>query len=68
MNPIEHSWFLMKRAINKRKNKPHSIAELKIALLEEWEKLDIDVINSLIDSMPIHVKALMEVKGGTTKH
>ena len=68
MNPIEHVWYLIKIAINKRKTKPRNVEELKIALLEEWEKIDIKVINSLIESMPRRVQALIEAKGGATKY
>ena len=42
--------------------------EMKVALLEEWEKIDIKVINSLIESMPRRVQALIEAKGGATKY
>ena len=54
--------------INKRRNKPKTVEEMKVALLEEWEKIDIKVINSLIESMPRRVQALIEAKGGATKY
>ena len=54
--------------INKRRNRPKTVEEMKVALLEEWEKIDIKVINSLIESMPRHVQALIEAKGGATKY
>ena len=41
---------------------------MKVALLEEWEKIDIKVINSLIESMPKRVQVLIEVKGEATKY
>ena len=68
MNPIEHVWYIMKRAINKRQKRPRDVEELKEALLEEWDKIDIKVINSLIDSMPNRVQQLKEVQGGTTRY
>lgn len=42
--------------------------EMKGALLEEWEKLEISTINSLINSMPYRVQALIASKGGSTKY
>ena len=42
--------------------------EIKVALLEKWEKINIKVINSLIESMPRRVQALIEAKGGATKY
>ena len=68
MNPIEHVWYLIKIAINKRHVKPRNEEELKRVLLEEWEKIDIKIINKLIDSMPRRVEQLVEVRGGSTKY
>ncbi|PAV21601.1 Tc1-like transporase [Pyrrhoderma noxium] len=68
MNPIEHLWYLLKRALSKRLQKPKNLEELKGALLEEWEKIDISIINSLINSMPNRIQALKEAKGGSTKY
>ena len=42
--------------------------EMKVALLEKWEKIDIKVINSLIENIPRHVQALIEAKGEATKY
>ena len=42
--------------------------KIKIALLEEWEKINIKVINSLIESMPRHVQALIKAKREATKY
>ena len=42
--------------------------KIKVALLEEWEKIDIKIINSLIKSMPKCVQILIEAKGGATKY
>ena len=54
--------------INKRRNRPKTVEEIKVALLEEWEKINIKVINSLIESMPRHVQALIEAKRKATKY
>lgn len=51
INPIEHVWYPIKVAINKCLVKPRNEEELKKALLKEWEKIDIKLINQLIDSM-----------------
>ena len=68
MNPIEHIWYLLKKQINKRKTIPRNVEELKQAILEEWEKIDIQTINKLIDSMPNCIQALLKAKGGPTKY
>ena len=35
MNLIEHVWYLIKTRINKRRNRPKTVEEMKVALLEE---------------------------------
>ena len=68
MNPIEHVWYLIKIAINKRAVRPRNEEEMRGALLEEWEKIDINIINKLINSMSNRVQQLVEVKGGCTRY
>ena len=36
LNPIENVWKLMKDAMNRRKNCPKNIEQMKAALEEEW--------------------------------
>jgi hypothetical protein len=42
--------------------------DLMHALEEEWDKLDIEVINHLIDSMPRRLQVVIDAKGGSTKY
>ena len=68
LNPIEHVWKRLKVLVNKRPTRPRNLDELWLALQEEWLKIDIDFINSLIDSMPRRVKAVYKAKGLSTKY
>ena len=68
MNPIEHVWKVLKEQVNKRPKMPKNADELKVALVEEWEKIDIGFINHLIEGMPDHVEALRRAKGGSTSY
>ncbi|GFU58202.1 transposable element Tcb2 transposase [Trichonephila clavipes] len=52
MNPIEHVWNAIGRRVVGRQPPPQTLQELKRALLEEWDRIHLLVINSLIDSMP----------------
>jgi hypothetical protein len=54
--------------IKKRKHQPRSRKELIEALEEEWKKLDIDVVNRLIDSMQRRLLAVIDAKGGLTHY
>uniref|UniRef100_A0A3B4T2P6 Tc1-like transposase DDE domain-containing protein n=1 Tax=Seriola dumerili TaxID=41447 RepID=A0A3B4T2P6_SERDU len=52
MNPIEHAWDALGRAIKERDNIPQTLQELAQALTEEWDTLPTDNIIKLVDSMP----------------
>jgi hypothetical protein len=39
--------------------------DLIVALQEEWERLDIDLINYLCDSMPKRMAKVIKAKGGS---
>jgi transposase len=68
LNPIEHVWHQLKVAVNKCSIRPKSLDELWGVLQEEWAKITVDYINTLIDSMPNRVRAVIEAKGGSTKY
>jgi hypothetical protein len=56
----------MRSNIRKRKTQPQNKRELEIALMEEWKKLDIEIVNTLILSMPRRLQAVIEARGGAT--
>ena len=70
LNPIEHVWKYMylKDQVNQRPTRPQNLDALWDALLEEWEKIDVGFINSLIESMPDRVEAVIDASGGSTKY
>ena len=68
MNSIENVWELVKREMEKNMitSKPQLIAKL----IEVWNynsKLQ-ETVQECINSMPRHIKALIDAKGGTTKY
>ena len=68
LNPIEHVWKELKRKVNDRGVIAKNVDQLWGILQEEWEKIDIDFINRLVESMPRHTQAVLEAKGGSTKY
>ena len=68
LNLIEHVWKRLKVLVNRRPTRPRNAEELWIALQQEWLNIDIDFINSLIDSMPRRVNAVYDAKGKSTKY
>lgn len=66
LNPIEHLWFELKKAVKKHniKNKNHLIQ----TVLEEWKKISPAVCANLVHSMPRRVAAVIANRGGPTKY
>ena len=59
---------MLKANIRKRKTRPRTREALWTAALEEWNKLDMEKVNHLIDSMLRRLQAVIEAKGGPTKY
>jgi len=68
LNPIENLWHILRTNIRKHRPKVLKKEDLMHALEEEWEKLDIELLNRLIDSMPRRLQAVIDAKGGSTKY
>src|SRR5690554_5874146 len=68
LNLIEHIWNYLKVRIGLKKKRPTSIRDLWRVVLEEWEKIPQDYIESLYRSMPSRVQAVLKAKGGHTRY
>jgi transposase len=68
LNPIENLWSELKRRINKHEIKPKNKKELFDLLKEEWYKINPNIINKLIESMPRRVTAVLKNKGNPTRY
>nr|CAH7766341.1 unnamed protein product [Callosobruchus chinensis] len=67
MNPKEHVWDYVSRAIFNR-NRPRSTQELIVAATEEWDNIPQEVIKKLIIGMHRRVDALIRSIGRNTKY
>jgi DDE superfamily endonuclease len=67
MNPIEHLWTLLKRAIHERNPPVKTVDDLEIALQEEWGRLRAEQWRPLVESMPERVAELIRCRGGPTR-
>ena len=74
MNPIEHIWAHVKREFHRRyptlslKGSPEYIkSTLHQRLQEVWWDIGVDVLHSVIESMPERVKALRRAGGWYTE-
>ncbi|KAI5695706.1 hypothetical protein M8J75_002280 [Diaphorina citri] len=68
MNPIEHLWDQFKRRVRARVPAPQTVAELKMALEEEWEAIPQTSVQTLIRSMRNRLEAVIRARGGNTKY
>ena len=68
LNPIEHLWDELERRLRRRAIPPKNEGELFNFLQEEWNKIPIDVLEKLIDSMPNRIQEVCKVKGYPTRY
>jgi len=68
LNPIEHLWWHLKRKVADYEVSPNGILELWDRVEEEWNKIEPEVCQNLIRSMPRRIEAVLKAKGGYTKY
>ena len=61
LNPIEHLWAILKYRMRERK--PKTIQELIDVIMEEWESIDMSLINSLVESFEKRLKLVIHEGG-----
>ncbi len=69
--PSETFWgpsSKLKRRLAEYDVPPKGILELWDRVQEEWNKIQPEVCQDLIESMPRHVEAVVKAKGGYTKY
>ena len=68
LNPIEHLWCLVKRRLGEYAEMPGSIHELMERVDEVWKNIAENSCQSLIESMPSRVVAVIKARGGHTRY
>ncbi|KAJ8870384.1 hypothetical protein PR048_029405 [Dryococelus australis] len=63
LNPMEHLWDELDRRVRARQARPKSIAQLMEWLQEEWRRIPVDVLQTLVESMPDRVAAVIAARG-----
>jgi hypothetical protein len=66
MNPIEKYWRYIKQKLYRRRTQPTTVAEMEVAVREEWERIPQQWINDLILKQEHWVTVLMERHGWST--
>ncbi|KAJ8890059.1 hypothetical protein PR048_009565 [Dryococelus australis] len=67
LNPMEHLWDELVRRVRARQARPTSIAQLMEWLHEEWRRITVDVLQTLVESMSDRVAAVIAARGTTDK-
>jgi hypothetical protein len=68
LNPIEHLWDHLKIKLGEYEHPPKGILELWDRIQVEWNKIEKEVCQNLIESMPRRCAAVIKAKGGYIKY
>jgi len=64
LNPIEHLWWHLNRKLGGYETRPKGIEQLWERIQVEWHAIPVEVVDSLIESMPDCVAEVLKQKGG----
>ncbi|KAG1440870.1 hypothetical protein G6F46_013729 [Rhizopus delemar] len=67
LNPIEHVWNALERRIERKRSSIKNLEQLKVALREEWERMDDEFADRLVRSMKRRCEAVIKAKGGVLR-
>ncbi|KAJ8866970.1 hypothetical protein PR048_032832 [Dryococelus australis] len=62
LDPIEHLWDEFDRRVRARQARPKYIAQLMEWFQEEWRRIPVDVLQTLVESMPDRVAAVIAAR------
>lgn len=68
LNPIENVWGLLSRKVYCQGRKYDTVKELKLAIQDEWSKLDPNELKSFITSMPKRLQEVISKKGNAINY
>ena len=68
LNSIEHLWDALDRRVRKSVNVPNNVAQLQLALIQEWNNIPQRTIDILVGSMVRRVRAPTAARGGHTRY
>ena len=68
LNPIENIWKILKDRVNRREMRPMGVNDVVLALLEEWGKIDGNLLLKLCESMPGRLQMVIAKDGYSTSY
>lgn len=67
MNPIENIWKILKDEVQKKFQQGMSLETFKEVIVEAWNSIEIEKINSLIEGVPERLECLRKNRGRSTR-
>ena len=64
LNPIETLWAVMQPRVAQKS--PANFEELRDAVQEVWNELDVNTVNSLVESFDVRLQQCIEARGRMT--
>ena len=64
LTPTEHMWDELDRRVRKRRNPPATLAQLRNALIDEWNNIPMRTVNALVNSIQRRIRAATAARGG----
>ena len=68
LTPIEHMWDELDRRVRKRQNPLATLAQLRNALIDEWNNIPMRTVNDLVNSIQRRIRAATAARGGHTRY
>ena len=65
-NPIENLWDELERRV--KNHQPKNSTQLELLVIQEWNKIELSVLEKLVDSVPSRLYECIEMKGYPTKY
>jgi len=67
LKPIENLWSILYSHIREKKHQQKGRKEPIVILQDNWKKLNIEIVNNLVNDMP-RMQAVIDAKGGWTDY
>ena len=68
LTPIEHMWDELDRKVRKRRNPPATLAQLRNALIDEWNNIPMRTVNALVNSVQRRIRSATAARGVHTRY
>ncbi|GBO18736.1 hypothetical protein AVEN_171943-1 [Araneus ventricosus] len=67
LNPMENLWDMLEQRVKRRNQHPLNLVDLRNQIFSEWLKVDATCLQSLVDSLPNRIQAVIKSRGGVTR-